>query len=305
VTASEGSGSVAPAFAWREQVQNRIRALLAASPLADPSITVERWRAVKEEWRRFVNKTARALIERDRAPLTVRLVGRHAGAGFRIENLVFESFPGWQVGLNLFLPEGAGPFIPVLCPCGHGPKWASEHQVPPQVLARHGFAAALFDMPMFGEKPRNNYHFIQGPQAEMVGRWSNEFFLLDALRTADYLETRSDITFVHGMGVTGVSGGGMASQFLASIDPRVRALVPVCSVARRRTACWMWCAVTWRGSAASASPLSRTRNWPTSCGWRPRKKPRSISPTSPPPRRGDIPGCDIASCTRPTVSRYP
>ncbi|MDD5707585.1 MAG: hypothetical protein PHR35_16815 [Kiritimatiellae bacterium] len=223
--------SIPPSFAWREQVQNRMRALLAASPLAETDLTVERWREVKEKWRRFVRKAAQALIQRDRAPLVVRSAGGYSGPGFRVENMVFESFPGWQVGLNLFLPEGAGPFIPVLCPCGHGPKWAGEHQVPPQVLARHGFAAALFDMPMFGEKWRDNCHFTQGPQAEMAGHWSNEFFLLDALRAADYLETRSDIAWAHGMGVTGVSGGGMATLFLAAIDPRVRAFVPVCSIA--------------------------------------------------------------------------
>jgi hypothetical protein len=222
------TASTDPAFAWREQIQNRVRTLLAASPSAKADLTLAQWRTVKAGWRRFVRQAARGLIERERTPLTARLVGEHAGPGFRVQNLVFETFPGWLVGLNLFLPEGAGPFVPVLCPCGHGPKWFDDHQFAPQVLARRGFAAALFDMPMCGEKCRDNDHFIQGAQAAMVGRWSNEFFMLDALRTADYLETRSDITFTHGMGVTGVSGGGFATQCLAQLDPRVRAIVPVC-----------------------------------------------------------------------------
>jgi hypothetical protein len=157
-----------------------------------------------------------------------RLVDEKDHGSFRLQRLVIEAMPGWSVGLDLFLPAGAGPFVPVLCPCGHGPKWLDDHQIAPQVLARSGFAAALFDMPMFGERRRGNCHFVQGAASAMVGRWSGFYFLLDIIRTADYLATRPDITMDRGIGVTGVSGGGIATLFMPHLDGRVRAIVPVC-----------------------------------------------------------------------------
>ena len=224
-------GSLVPPLAWRDQAQRWARTMLAAGRERISQASHESWQAIKAEWRAFVRAQCAGLREFAGQPVQARLLGESAHAGYRLQNIVFESMPGWQVGLNLFLPPGDGPFIPVICPCGHGPKWQSDHQTAPQVLARRGFAAALFDMPMFGEKARHNDHFIQGSQAAMTGLWSNLFFLVDALRVADYLQTRDDIDFARGMGVTGVSGGGFATLFMGVIDSRAAALAPVCSVA--------------------------------------------------------------------------
>jgi hypothetical protein len=204
------------------------------------NIDLAGWQALKSHWRAFILESFDRLEHFSDQPLQAHIVNERYYPGFRLQNIVLESppgslfsegSPGWQIGLNLFLPLNEGAFIPIICPCGHGTKWQADHQLPPQILARHGFAAALFDMPMFGEKSLHNDHFIQGSQTAMVGVWSNLFFLLDAIRTADYLQTRSDIDFHRGMGVTGVSGGGFTTLFMALLDSRTRAIAPVCSVA--------------------------------------------------------------------------
>ena len=225
------AGGPSPGLIWREQAQQRARDLLDAGRDRVARATGRTWPALKAEWRAFVSARCAGLRDFAGQPIHPRCVSEFAGDGFRAQNIVFESMPGWQVGLNLFLPPGDGPFIPVICPCGHGAKWLPEHQTAPQALARRGFAAALFDMPMFGEKTRHNDHFIQGSQAGMAGLWSNLFFLVDAVRVADYLQTRDDIDFSRGMGVTGVSGGGFATLFMGIIDSRATALAPVCCVA--------------------------------------------------------------------------
>jgi dTDP-4-amino-4,6-dideoxygalactose transaminase len=225
------SDSPHPALAWREQTQRRTRQLLDEGRVLLGQADSAAWSAIKAKWRSFVCDHFVGIDEYAGQPIEARLLKETTGDGFRVQNIVFESMPGWQVGLNLFLPPGDGPHVPILCPCGHGPKWQDDHQIPPQILARYGFAAALFDMPMFGEKTRCNDHFIQGSQAGMAGLWSNLFFLIDAVRTADYLQTRPDIDFGRGMGVTGVSGGGFATMFMGVIDSRVEAIAPVCSVA--------------------------------------------------------------------------
>jgi dienelactone hydrolase len=228
--------SDAPGYAWRRVTQERIRRLLEADPLSRTDLTLTEWREIGSRRRELIRRSLAAIIERDRAAVTVTLLEASSAPvaereGFRLERIVITATDGVQVGVDLFLPTTPGPYVPVICPCGHGPKWLPEHQIPPQVLARRGHAAALFDMPMFGEKRRGSDHFVQGAQLAMAGRWSNELFLIDALRAADYLESRDDVTFAHGMGVTGVSGGGIATQYLAVIDERVRAIAPACSTA--------------------------------------------------------------------------
>ena len=220
-----------PNLAWRQQTQARVTALLSHGRDRLREINLPEWQTIKAQWQTFILAQCQGILTRQGQPISARLLKETRYDGYKLQNIVFESMPGWQVGLNLFLPLTDGPYVPIICPCGHGPKWQDDHQLPPQVLARNGFAAALFDMPMFGEKELHNDHFIQGSQASMAGLWSNQFFLIDAIRTADYLQSRPDIDFSHGMGVTGVSGGGFAALFMAQIDQRIRAIAPVCCVA--------------------------------------------------------------------------
>ncbi|HVF09205.1 MAG TPA: hypothetical protein VNA16_00275 [Abditibacteriaceae bacterium] len=224
----------APGLLWREHAQGRATTLREQGTRHLRQALANDWPALKARRQEFllsfIKENAAGLLQDARPPVAARVLEEKHYDGFGVQNIVFESVPGWQVGLNLFLPLTAGPHIPIICACGHGPKWQSDHQIPPQILARNGFAAALFDAPMFGEKGSHNDHFIHGSQAAMVGLWSNYFFLIDAIRTADYLEARDDITFARGMGVTGVSGGGFTTLFLCQLDSRVKAIAPVCSV---------------------------------------------------------------------------
>ncbi len=229
-----------PRLAWRELIQTQTAVLLSQGRHSLEGIDLAGWQVLKSRWRDYFLEPFDRLREYGGKSVHARILHETHYPGFRLQNIVLEALPGsliaddalgWQVGLNLFLPPHEGAYTPVICPCGHGPKWQTDHQIPPQILARQGFAAALFDMPMFGEKSSHNDHFIQGSQMGMLGVWSNLFFLLDAIRTADYLQTRPDIDFSHGMGVTGVSGGGFASLFMALVDDRTQAIAPVCSVA--------------------------------------------------------------------------
>jgi len=219
-----------PGRLWIQLVQKHLEKLLLVGRTKTRHLPPEEWRTIKRRWQELVLDTCPELRQAQGKPVAARVLGETKYDGFRMQKIVLEAMPGWQIGLSLFLPLGDGPFTPILCPCGHGPKWQDDHQLPPQVLARNGFAAALFDSPMFGERARDNDHFIQGAQAQMYGLWSAFFFLLDPIRVADYLQTRPDITFQHGMGVTGVSGGGYTTLYLPQYDDRVKAIAPVCSV---------------------------------------------------------------------------
>ncbi len=214
---------------WREQTQEALRSLLDSRGPRLSTAGAASWRQWKADSALLVKESLACL--RSGLPSIVpaaTVVSTRSYDGFGVERLTVEAVPGWVVGLDLYLPAGGGPFVPIICPCGHGPKWLADHQVPPQVLARNGFAAALFDMPMFGERSRDNDHFIQGPQSLLTGLPSIFYFLVDLVRVADYLQTRADIDFSRGMGVTGVSGGGVATMFMPHVDDRVKAIAPAC-----------------------------------------------------------------------------
>ncbi len=158
-----------------------------------------------------------------------RLVSSHDFDGFRVENVLFESLPGWEVNASVYLPAGPGRYPGVVCPAGHSDKTTADHQRPPQVFARNGYIAISFDPPdCSGEHAGLNDHFANGMVGYLTGLWSETHFVLDALRCIDYLATRPDVDATRGFAATGVSGGGMTAIFAALLDERISFLAPVC-----------------------------------------------------------------------------
>jgi hypothetical protein len=224
-----------PELLWRNQIQSRLIDTLSGFQHRIHDLPPAEWQSVKLQWKKLIQDAFVAPVPDWRGALKINKVAEHSFPGYTIESFALTAFEGWVIGLNLFRPAHfSAPLTPILCPCGHGPKWFDDHQLPPQVLAKAGFAAALFDMPMFGERANHNDHFLQGTQAAMTGLWSNFFFLVDLIRVADYLETRPDMDFSRGIGVTGVSGGGLSTMFIPALDPRVRCIAPTCCVVSAR-----------------------------------------------------------------------
>jgi len=164
-------------------------------------------------------------------PLNVRSVSQIDRGDFRVENVLFESLPGWDVNASVYLPSASRyppPWIPVVMPVGHAGKEFRSHQIPAQVLARCGFLVVIFDAPGFGEKVSGNDHFRDGVRCYLTGTTSQRYFVIDALRAIDYLATRRDVDMSHGVGMTGVSGGGLTTIYATLLDDRITAAGPAC-----------------------------------------------------------------------------
>ncbi|NLC59227.1 MAG: hypothetical protein GX774_20510 [Armatimonadetes bacterium] len=198
--------------------------------------TPEQFRA----WQAATLKTIRGafppvVFERDR-PLNARVVSRHDCGSFRIENVLFESLPGWEVNASLYLPKAPGVYPAVVCPTGHSNKLGASYQQPAQVFARNGYLALSFDPPgCAGEMAPLNDHFTNGLIGYLTGFWSQSHFVVDAIRCLDYLETRPDVDRDAGLSITGVSGGGLTSLFTALLDDRVAFIGPVCCLAEHES----------------------------------------------------------------------
>lgn len=200
----------------------RRRALMAQK-------TPEAWRGVR----------ARVLADmgdlRFPEPVSARLVSRHERPGYVVENVLFESLPGWEVNASVYLPDArtwAPPWPAIIVPVGHSSKTGESYQIPAQVFARLGYVAVTFDPPgMGGEKQGHNDHFVDGVRCYLTGWSSNRFFVADALRCVDYVASRPDVDMRHGVGMTGVSGGGYTTMFAALLDGRIAAAGPSCTAA--------------------------------------------------------------------------
>lgn len=164
--------------------------------------------------------------------LQVTQVSSIEKSGFRIENVLFDSFPGWQVNATVYVPADFDPPFPaIVLPVDHSGKQYPTNQLPAQVFARSGYLTITFDPPgQDGEKQSGNDHFEDGVRCYLVGETSSRYFVADAMRSIDYLETRDDVDLSHGVAMTGVSGGGFTSMLCNLLDDRISAIGVSCCV---------------------------------------------------------------------------
>ncbi len=192
------------------------------------------WESFRESIRRHVFDAFGPLpFGPNGGPLKDRTVTRFETRHCIIENVLFESYPGWEINASLFIPRGEGPFPAVVLPVGHSGKQFESYQIPAQAFASLGYIAVLFDPPgQSSEKQRGNDHFRDGVRSSLFGLTSNRFFVLDALRCIDYLETRNEADVSRGVGMSGVSGGGITTLFAALFDSRIACFGPSCCLNR-------------------------------------------------------------------------
>lgn len=181
----------------------------------------------------------------EKTPLNAKVTKTLERDGYRIENITFESRPGYLVTGNLYLPTGGKGKVPgVIGTCGHSlnGKAAEAYQSFAQGLARQGQACFLIDPVGQGERFQflneklgsrlgggtTEHNQMGAPQA-LVGEFLGTWFVWDAMRALDYLITRPEIDTQH-LGVTGNSGGGTQTTWLCGLESRFTMGAPSCFV---------------------------------------------------------------------------
>jgi dienelactone hydrolase/pimeloyl-ACP methyl ester carboxylesterase len=180
-----------------------------------------------------------------RTPLNPRVTRVVKRDGYRIENLIFESRPGFPVTANLYVPEGRDEPMPgVVGTCGHSTNGKAEkaYQSFAQGLTKQGYVCLLYDPIGQGERlqyvnedlsPRigtgTREHLYAGNQQFLVGDFFGMWRAWDGIRALDYLLTRSEVDPNH-VGVTGNSDGGTMTTWLCGVEPRWTMAAPSCFV---------------------------------------------------------------------------
>jgi dienelactone hydrolase len=165
-----------------------------------------------------------------RPDLNVRITGTIQRDGYRIEKLYYESLPGLYVRANLYVPDSIKkPVAAILYVCGHSPTQKVHYQAHPRKFAQLGFVCLIIESIQFGEVRGEHWGCYANGWFHWYSRGYNPagVELWNAIRGLDLLSERPEVD-PEKIGVTGISGGGVQSWYIAAADPRIKAVAPVC-----------------------------------------------------------------------------
>jgi len=194
--------------------------------------TRQEWETHKAHLRQQILSTAGLLPMPAKTPLRPRVIRTFEYDDYSIEVVLIESFPGYYVGGNLYLPAARkGPVPAVLVPHGHWKHGRLENQPSYSVpalainLARQGYAAFAYDMVGFNDT-RQTPHSFESPIHALWAFHPMGLQLWNSIRALDYLQSRPEVDASR-LAITGASGGGSQTIFLTAVDDRIKASAPV------------------------------------------------------------------------------
>ncbi len=175
-----------------------------------------------------------------RTDLQATVTGKIETDRFSVVKLHFQSSPGLYVTANLYVPKRAKlPAPAVLYVCGHGNIVVDKVSYGSKVyyqrygpwLAEHGYVCLILDTLELGEIPGEHHGTYRRGMWwwQALGYTPAGIECWNAMRALDYLQTRKEVDGKR-LSVTGRSGGGATSWWLAAADDRPQCIVPVAGI---------------------------------------------------------------------------
>jgi hypothetical protein len=196
----------------------------------------------KQEWETYKRELKDKIIRKTGAevnsqlPLNTKITGTKKMGGYRIENVSFQTSPGVYATANLFVPDGEGPFPAAIVMMGHSTngRLYDVYQAISHILALNGYVSLSIDPWGAGERTTTHgtfeYHGANlGASLMNIGESLMGLQITDNIRGVDLLHSLPYVD-TKNIGATGTSGGGNQTMWLAALDSRVKAAVPVTSV---------------------------------------------------------------------------
>ena len=197
----------------------------------------EEWESQRDELKRRYFDMLGLWPLPEKTPLKATVTGTLDLEGVQVEKVHFQSRPGLYVTGNLYRPTNtAGKLPAVLYVCGHankgrdGNKTAYQHHG--MWFATHGYVCLMIDTLQLGEIAGTHHgtHNKQRWWWQSAGYTPAGVECWNGVRALDYLVSRPDVD-AEKLAVTGRSGGGAASFWIAAADDRVKVCVPVSGMA--------------------------------------------------------------------------
>lgn len=205
----------------------------------------------KKDWQERQEQVRRTLLRivgpfPDKTPLRAKVVDTIQKKDYRLEKIIYESQPEFYVTACLFVPKGLKEKTAAIIYCS-GHTGIAFRDLPYQRailnLVKKGFIVLAFDP--VGQGERLQYydaetggsrvggptleHSYPGAQCFLSGSSQARYMIWDGIRAVDYLLTRNEVD-PNRIGITGRSGGGTQSAYIAAFDNRIAAAAPECYI---------------------------------------------------------------------------
>ena len=187
-------------------------------------VSLDAWQQRAEQIRNTI-RTGMELEKMPPKPTSKPIInGKRIMDGYSIENVVFESMPGFYVTGNLYRPlQKQKKYAGILCPHGHGDnpegRFREQTQKRCGTLARMGAVVFVWDMIGQGDSKQCDHKMAKGVKLQTI----------NSIRSLDFLLSMPEIDSAR-IGVTGESGGGTQTFILAALDDRIKVAAPVVMV---------------------------------------------------------------------------
>ncbi len=169
----------------------------------------------------------------EKTPLDAKITGTLERGDVDIEKVHFQSRPGLYVTGDLYRPKKIEGKLPaILYVCGHSNMGRDGNKTAYQDhgmwFASNGYVCLIIDTVELGEI-RGEHH---GTYSKGRWWWHSAGYTpagvecRNGVRAIDYLVSRPDVDADH-IGVTGISGGGAATVWIAAADERVKCAAEV------------------------------------------------------------------------------
>ena len=178
----------------------------------------------------------------EKTSLNAKITGTLKKDGYKVENVIYESLPGFYVTASLFIPDNVKKPAPAILFCsGHstGVYRLPSYQLPLLNLVKKGFIVLAIDP--IGQGERLQYfdpakgvstigsstleHSYPSVQVFLIAKSVARYFAWDGIRGIDYLVSRKEVDPKR-IGVHGLSGGGTQTAYISALDERVAASAP-------------------------------------------------------------------------------
>ena len=236
----------APAGMLRSYLQGiALQQLASRKEQVSEILTPEQFEKRKAEVRHLLLTLMGGLPEK-RADLKVQKMGTIGRGDYRIEKIIYQSLPNFYVTANLYVPQsGKPPYPAVLQPTGHSlaAKARASYQTLSLGLVKNGFVVLTYDP--LGQGERRIYydaglgdskvggatmeHDMAGIQSLLAGESIARYMIWDGMRGIDVLQSLSYVDPKR-VGISGCSGGGTLTAYLAALDDRLQVAAPSCYI---------------------------------------------------------------------------
>ena len=214
-------------------------ARIAEASMADIK-TLEDWQRARVTYRQQLHEMLGLDPLPRKTDLKATVTGKVNHPDFTVEKLHYQSMPGLYVTANLYVPKRlTKPAPAILYVCGHGKVIIdgvsygnkANYQHHGAWFARNGYVCLTIDTVQLGEIEGIHH----GTCRKNMWWWNSRGYSSAAteawncIRALDYLQSRPEVD-ADRLGVTGRSGGGAYSWWIATLDERIKAAAPVAGI---------------------------------------------------------------------------